>query len=172
MTYLPQLGRSQSGTGRVLTQCPSRAFLSLISMIMLLLDQWREPWKTQLPGSPVPSLAPLSRCERGMWLREQSRAGCNLTHCREGCCPPMGPKRGKAWLLPGRASHVMFCSWHPNASWWIKWEQLPPPATTVAEQPCTRGAVKNLPACKSTAKGPCCEWGYCDSTAVFCRSLA
>lgn len=39
MTYLPQLGRSQSGADRVLTQCPSRAFLSLISMIMLLPDQ-------------------------------------------------------------------------------------------------------------------------------------
>ena len=39
MTYLPQLGRSQSGTGRVLTQCPSRAVLSLISVIMLLPDQ-------------------------------------------------------------------------------------------------------------------------------------
>lgn len=26
MTYLPQLGRSQSGTGRVLTQCPSESF--------------------------------------------------------------------------------------------------------------------------------------------------
>lgn len=70
MTYLPQLGRSQSGTGRVLTQCPSRAFLSLISMIMLLPDQWREPWKTQLPGSPFPFLIPLSCCRSGVWLRE------------------------------------------------------------------------------------------------------
>lgn len=26
MTYLPQLGRSQSGTGGVLTQCPSKSF--------------------------------------------------------------------------------------------------------------------------------------------------
>lgn len=57
----------------------------------------------------------------------------------------MGPERGKAWLLAARASHVMFCSWHPNASWWIKWERLPSPATRVAEQPCTRGAVKTSP---------------------------
>lgn len=64
----------------------------------------------------------------------------------------MGPKRGKAWLPAGRASQVMFCSWHPNASWWIKWEQLPSPATTVAKLPRRRGAVKTSPQAKAQGR--------------------
>lgn len=64
----------------------------------------------------------------------------------------MGPERGKASLPAARASHVMFCSWHPNASWWIKWEQLPSPATAVAERPCRRGAVKASPHAKAPGR--------------------
>lgn len=51
-------------------------------------------------------------------------------------------------------THVMFCSWHPNASWWIEWQQLPAPAPTAAEQQRRRRAVKNLPTVyKNTGKG-------------------
>lgn len=119
MTYLPQLGRSQSRTGGVLTQCPSRAFLPLISMIMLLLDQWREPWKTQLPGSPVPLLAPLSPREWGMWLICNRGLAVISRTTEKGAVRPWDPSVGKphCWLQgPVTSCFAAGIQMHPDES--------------------------------------------------------
>lgn len=108
--------------------------------------------KNTITRKPCSFAGPFVSLRTGHVTHGAVEPGCNLTRYREGCCPPVGPKPGKAWLLAGRASHVMFCSWHPSASWWIKWEQLPSPATTVAKQPCRRGVVKTSPHTKAQGR--------------------
>lgn len=91
------------------------------------------------------------------------RIGC-VTHraIEDPLYSPVLPKR----VLPANGtrawesltiSHVMFCSWHPNASWWIKWQQLPAPAPTATEQQRRRGAVETFPP-RTKTRGREDEW--------------
>lgn len=95
--------------GMVVTQCPCRAFLAQISLIMLYLIS-EENHEKQLPGSTAPFLVFLSCYSLGMWLTEKQKSCHFHSHDPKGCCMPVTPKCGKAQPLADKPVHIMFAA--------------------------------------------------------------